>query len=260
MPEQRAITIESGEASLEGVLLLPDGAAPFPAVVICHPPHPQYGGSMHNNVLSAAAAGLIERGVATVLFNFRGVGGSEGVPGDRDEAQADARAALDFAAQLEELDAERVALAGYSFGAGTAAAVAQASIPALALISLPLGMVEDARALLTAFPGPLLLLSGDRDGGSEETGLRELATASARSPDVRMVAGADHFWGGHERAISDAVGPFFADAPRRLAASARLAPSREPTRRRRASRRGRRAPGRSRCGSGPRRRCPAARG
>ena len=211
MPEQRAITIESGEASLEGVLLLPDGAAPFPAVVICHP-HPQYGGSMHNNVLSAAAAGLIERGVATVLFNFRGVGGSEGVSGDRDEAQADARAALDFAAQLEELDAERVALAGYSFGAGTAAAVAQASIPALALISLPLGMVEDARALLTAFPGPLLLLSGDRDGGSEETGLRELATASAGSPDVRMVAGADHFWGGHERAISDAVGPFFADA------------------------------------------------
>ena len=211
MPEQRAITIESGEASLEGVLLLPDGAAPFPAVVICHP-HPQYGGSMHNNVLSAAAGGLLERGVAALLFNFRGVGSSDGVPGDRDAARLDALAALAFAARLQELDAERVALAGYSFGAGVAAAVAQASIPALALISLPLGMVEEARALLTAFPGPLLLLSGDRDEGSKEAGLRELAVASAGSPELRMIAGADHFWGGHEQAISDAVGPFFAVA------------------------------------------------
>ena len=68
------------------------------------------------------------------------------------------------------------------------------------------------RAVLTAFPGPLLLVSGDRDEGSAEAGLRELAAASAGSADVQIVSGADHFWGGHERAITDAVGPFFADA------------------------------------------------
>jgi len=215
MPQERAITIESGTSRLEGVLLLPDGSAegagPFPAVVICHP-HPQYGGSMHNNVVSGAATGLLEHGVAALLFNFRGVGGGDGVPGDRDEAQLDALAALDCAARLEELDADRVALAGYSFGAGTAGAVARASIPALALISVPLTMLERARDVLVAFPGPLLLLSGDCDEGSEEAGLRELAAASAGSPEVHMVAGADHFWSGREREIADAVGPFFADA------------------------------------------------
>ena len=215
MPQERAVTIPSGAASLEGVLLLPDGAAagaaPLPAVVICHP-HPQYGGSMHNNVLSGAAAGLLEHGIAALLFNFRGVGGSEGVPGDREEAQLDALAALDFAAQLEELDADRIALAGYSFGAGAAAAVARASIPALALISVPLTVIERAREALEAYPGPLLLLSGDRDEGSEEAALRELAAASAGSPEVQMVSGADHFWGGRERAVADAVGPFFAKA------------------------------------------------
>ena len=139
-------------------------------------------------------------------------GAATACPATATPARLDALAALAFAARLQELDAERVALAGYSFGAGVAAAVAQASIPALALISLPLGMVEEARALLTAFPGPLLLLSGDRDEGSKEAGLRELAVASAGSPELRMIAGADHFWGGHEQAISDAVGPFFAVA------------------------------------------------
>ncbi|MDA1062456.1 MAG: hypothetical protein O2895_06080 [Chloroflexi bacterium] len=219
MPNERAITIPSGEANLEGVLLLPDSAidgaagvaAPLPAVVICHP-HPQYGGSMDNNVVFGAATGVLEHGIAALLFNFRGVGGSDGVVSDRDEARLDALAALDFAAQLPEVDAERVALAGYSFGAGAAAAAARASIPALALISLPLTMLERARDVLEAFPGPLLLLSGDRDQGSEEAGLRELAAASLGAADVQMVAGVDHFWGGRERAVADAIGPFFANA------------------------------------------------
>jgi alpha/beta superfamily hydrolase len=189
---QREITIHSGEARLEGVLALPEDAGPFPAVVVCHP-HPQYGGSMDNNVVAAAAGSLLERGIAAVLFNFRGAGRSDGVPGNRDEALVDVVSALEQAAQFEELDAGRIGLAGYSFGAGAAAAVAGASVPALALISLPLSMAEDARGTLTAFTGPLLLLSGDEDEGSNEAGLRALAAACAGGAEVQIVPGADHF-------------------------------------------------------------------
>lgn len=208
---QRRVTIESDGASLEGVVTTPEGDGPFPAVVICHP-HPQYGGSMHNNVVAAVASSVVARGIAAVMFNFRGVGGSDGVAGDRDEARADAATVLAWAAALDEIDGDRVGLAGYSFGAGTAVGVAGEELPALALVSLPLMMAEGAHDTLAAYGGPLLLISGDQDEGSNEAGLQSLAESCAGEATVRVVAGADHFWWGDEYAIEQAVGPFFASA------------------------------------------------
>ena len=208
---QRRVTIESDGASLEGVLSLPDGTGPFPAVVICHP-HPEYGGSMHNNVVAAVASSVVARGIAAVMFNFRGVGASEGVPGDRDEARTDTTSVLAYAAGLDEIDADRVGLAGYSFGAGTAVGVVGDALPALALVSLPLMMAEGAHDALAAHTGPLLLISGSEDEGSNEAGLQALAESCAGEASVRVVAGADHFWWGDEYAIEQAVGPFFASA------------------------------------------------
>src|SRR5699024_1338816 len=45
--------------------------------VICHP-HPLHGGIMHNKVVTMIERALRESGLATVRFNFRGVGKSEG--------------------------------------------------------------------------------------------------------------------------------------------------------------------------------------
>ena len=210
---RRPLTIETSGARLEGELQTPDDSeGPFPCVVICHP-HPQYGGSMHNNVVYAVAAGCIQQGIAALLFNFRGAGGSDGEPGDRGEAQADALEVLSFAATLEEVDSERVALAGYSFGAGTAAAVVTGAQPrALALVALPTSMVEDGGEALRSFDGPLLLLSGDRDRGSGEGDLRELLAGREAEAQIEIQPGADHFWGGHERAIAQVTGAFFAGA------------------------------------------------
>ncbi|MEE9284179.1 MAG: alpha/beta hydrolase, partial [Dehalococcoidia bacterium] len=72
------VTISNGEVTLEGALRTPDGQPPFPGVVLCHP-HPQYGGDMSNNIVMAMAQGLNGRGIATLRFNFRGVGASTGV-------------------------------------------------------------------------------------------------------------------------------------------------------------------------------------
>ncbi len=213
MPQTR-ITIDSSGVSLEGVLELPEGADaanPCAAVVICHP-HPLYGGSMDNNVVAAVASGLRQHGIGALMFNFRGVGRSDGAPGDRDEALVDARAVLAYAAGLDEVDASRVGLAGYSFGSGVAAAAAASSIPALALIALPISMADEGRAALAAYANPLLLLSGSADNGSGEEGLHELAEVAAGSASVEIVPGADHFWWGHESAITRIAGDFFADA------------------------------------------------
>ena len=210
MPERR-LTVGSAGAALEARLQLPGGAGPFAAAVVCHP-HPLYGGSMDNDVVAAVSAGLRARGLAALLFNFRGVGASEGAPGDRGEALADVRAVLAQAADLGDLDGARIGLAGYSFGSAVAAEAASPAVPALALVSLPLSMAGPARGALAAYAGPLLLLSGSGDGGSGADGLRALAGGAGGPARVAIEPGADHFWRGRERAVADAVGGFFAEA------------------------------------------------
>ena len=45
--------------------------------VVCHP-HPLFGGTMDNKVVTTVARALQECAIPTVRFNFRGVGSSEG--------------------------------------------------------------------------------------------------------------------------------------------------------------------------------------
>ena len=69
------IAFRAGDLQLEGELSVPANC--LAAAVICHP-HPQYGGDMDNSVVRAVAAALEASDCATLRFNFRGVGGSQG--------------------------------------------------------------------------------------------------------------------------------------------------------------------------------------
>lgn len=200
------LTISSGPLALEGMLQTPAGSGPFPAVVVCHP-HPQYGGDMHNTVVTAIVRGVTARGMAALRFNFRGVGRSEGgYDGGRGE-QDDVRAALACAAARPEVDAARLGLVGYSFGAVMAALAADERVAALALIAPPLA-ATDLGDRLTTFPRPLLLLAGERDQFCPADALHRLAAQSRA--ELVLVPGVDHFWFGQERRIEEAVGGFLA--------------------------------------------------
>lgn len=206
---ERGERIESGALALDGRLHLPDGDGPFAAVVVCHP-HPQYGGDMQNNVVTAVCDALVQRGIAALRFNFRGVGASEGAfDGGNGEAD-DVRAALSHLAALGEVNAGRVGLAGYSFGAMTAEAAVGDQTAALALISPPLRAVQPAR--LEAYQGPLLLITGDDDWVTPEPQFQALTAGLDRPVESAIIAGADHSWLGYERDLADVVGPFFARA------------------------------------------------
>src|SRR5660398_196420 len=65
-----------GEYALEGILEFPAGDVAG-GVVISHP-HPSYGGTMVNPVVHHMARGCQAQNLATLRFNFRGVGNSEG--------------------------------------------------------------------------------------------------------------------------------------------------------------------------------------
>jgi alpha/beta superfamily hydrolase len=217
------LTIPCDDITLEGVWHVPQGAGPFPAVVVCHP-HPQYGGDMHNNVVAAIVRAVTGCGMAALRFNFRGVGRSGGQHDNGAGERDDVRAALRHAASLPGVAAARIGLAGYSFGAMMAAAVTGPSIPALALVALPLAIDASTRSAeggtgdgplarwpaLAAYPSPVLLIAGDRDHVCPAAALRDLGAALPATAETHIVPGADHFWGGHEHELEQTVGAFFA--------------------------------------------------
>src|SRR5271156_829070 len=119
MKKEERVTFKSSDLTLEGMIASPDGAGPHRAAVVCHP-HPLYGGSMYNNVVDAVLEALHARGFATLRFNFRGVGQSEGEFDNGKGEADDAVAAIRFLTAQKGVRADSAVLAGYSFGAMTA--------------------------------------------------------------------------------------------------------------------------------------------
>jgi alpha/beta superfamily hydrolase len=205
MIAERSTTVRAGAETLDARLAVPPGARL--GVVVSHP-HPLYGGDMDNPVVERIVEVCAARGLATLRFNFRGVGASSGRhEGGRGE-QEDIRASLGL---LEETlgRGPRLALAGYSFGAAVAAAVA-ATVPVagLALVAPPLRIAD--MQLPTGVAGPVLVVVGAEDQYCPPAAL-EAMHAQLPSATVIVVEGADHFFFGSLAALGDAVGSW-ADA------------------------------------------------
>ncbi len=93
--KQTRVSFVSGGLVLEGMLAVPEGTGPFPAVIVCHP-HPLYGGSMDNNVVNSISETLVQASLVSLKFNFRGVGGSQGEFGQGIGEQEYVEAAISF--------------------------------------------------------------------------------------------------------------------------------------------------------------------
>lgn len=198
MTSRNDIFFHCGSIVLEGVLEFPDNAdKPFPAAVICHP-HPLYGGNMYNNVTSALKKGLLELGVACLRFNFRGTGGSEGSHGEGLDELEDVRAALDYLVALEDIDADRVLVAGYSFGCwvGLRAAAADSRPVRLIGISPPVDSYDFS--FLFDETRPKLLVAGDRDFVCAAGKFTELVEKMPEPKQGTLLPGVDHFHFGRE--------------------------------------------------------------
>ena len=204
MIPERFVTIPAPEGlTLEGSLSVAAGS-PI-GVVVCHP-HPHYGGDMDSHVVVAVADACQRLGLATLRFNFRGVGGSGGAWDDGRGEQADVRAAISY---LREQLAPpgRVALAGYSFGAAMGALVASSGGPlaGLALVAPPLAAPSWRAPGHLGVSGPILVVAGDRDDYCPRQALAELERTL---PDAKLVVipHADHFFGGASAPLADAIG------------------------------------------------------
>jgi hypothetical protein len=208
---QSAVSFVAKGLKFEGVIAQPDeGGGPFPGVVICHP-HPLFGGNMDNNVVLAVSFGLVEQGIATLRFNFRGVGNSEGEHTKGEKEQEEVIGALELMKAWPGADARNLGLAGYSFGASVV--LDNPSLHklarAFALISPPLRALESTK--LRETKRPTMVIAGDRDKLVQADRFMELLGSFSAPPACHIVAGADHFWFGHEGRLAPRVAEFFVE-------------------------------------------------
>jgi len=202
------INFPSDELSLEGILALPKGMGPFPAVIVCHP-HPLYGGSMDNNVVYSLCESLTQESFVSFKFNFRGVGGSQGESGQGKGERVDVESAISFISTVKEVDSKRVGLVGYSAGAGFAFPIGynDTRIKALAAVSPPFTMF-DFYFLKDCFK-PKLLISGSRDNFIPIDQFFVSAQNLPAPKKFESIESADHFWYGYESAIAVKIVSFF---------------------------------------------------
>jgi hypothetical protein len=208
---QSAVSFEANGLKIEGVVAQPDAAdGPIPGVVICHP-GPLNGGNMDNNVVMAVSAALVEEGFATLRFNFRGVGNSQGEHAKGELEHQDALGAMGFLGSWQGVDGNNLGLAGYSFGTGIilGSLSLQANANVYALVSPSITRLEESS--LRSNDRPKFVISGDQDRLIQSPGLKPVLESFAQPFTCEFVPGADHFWVGNEEKMARRVSQFFTE-------------------------------------------------
>ncbi|MFH0917332.1 MAG: alpha/beta family hydrolase [bacterium] len=221
-----------GDDRLEGILEWPEttegrGRSEEPApgavaggVVIAHP-HPLYGGTMAQPLVYRVAQACLKHGMATLRFNFRGVGRSRGTYSGAEEYRDVEAAAAYLRGELAGSAGDTgpgahelpVALAGYSFGSVMAAVAAVGEVPvqALALVALVVAWDEMPPQFierLAAFRGPVLAVCGDRDDLAPPREADRVLRKLKLDFSLSVVQGADHFFEGRQREVGERVAAF----------------------------------------------------
>jgi alpha/beta superfamily hydrolase len=237
--DQRGELFFAGDHSLEGLFEESERGASWGGVVVAHP-HPLYGGTMAQPVVYRVAKTCREQGLATLRFNFRGVGASTGSYSGRDE-YLDVQAALAYLQQ--RLGAARggvaeilrdsaagpvrtdlpIGLVGYSFGSVMAASALGGPVPvdALALIAFPLAwkaQQPEAFARLAAYRGPVLAVCGEEDEIAPPGLVEEALTEMGVGHRLEVLPGAGHLFEEARREVGRLVAEFMAEALGRRAA------------------------------------------
>ncbi len=188
MTETR-IQFQAGPHLLEGLFRRGRKAK---GAVITHP-HPLYGGDMSNYVVEAAARVLQNSGFATLRFNFRGVGASQGRHESGIGEREDVRAALDY---LRGQGVSETDLYGYSFGAWVNAHLdcQRDLIARMVMISPPVNFIAFDEV------GPLPCLGsaavGDGDEFADTERVRSLLDRCNPNARMDVIHDTDHFYSG----------------------------------------------------------------
>lgn len=202
--QTKPLTLQGSAGAIQAFLSMPAQAVPPSGVaVICHP-HPLYGGSMDNKVVTTLASCCTRAGLAALRFNFRGVGASEGHFDQGVGETEDTLAVLDWL--LDATGAREHVLLGFSFGGLVAVRSAMQRRPVQLVTVAPALHYLGNKGLVG--PGsPWLLVHGRDDDvvGCADT----IARVQGLQPpvDVRLLDGVGHFYHGRLGELREIVTP-----------------------------------------------------
>ncbi|HEX7073100.1 MAG TPA: alpha/beta hydrolase [Hyphomicrobiaceae bacterium] len=189
-----------------------------PIALILHP-HPQFGGTMNNQVVYHLYYTFAERGFSVLRFNFRGVGRSQGFFDNGPGELADAASALDWL-QMAKPEAKSCWIAGVSFGTWIAMQLLmrRPEIDAFICVAPPANLYDFS--FLAPCPASGLLVNGERDRVVPSAAVAELAAKTKTQRGIKLeheiIPGANHFFEGEDKiaALKEVVGKYI---DRRLA-------------------------------------------
>lgn len=160
--------------------------------IVCHP-HPLYGGTMDNKVVTTLVKTFQHFGLTTVRFNFRGVGRSEGRFDNGDGELEDLLAVLEWMQQQHP--PREIWLAGFSFGAYIAAKAAT-QLPINKLVTVAPAVQHFPMQNLPPIHCPWVLVQGEKDDVVPPEEVFAWAESREPKPMVIRFPEAGHFFHG----------------------------------------------------------------
>ena len=167
-----------------------------PVALILHP-HPQGGGTMNDRITQALYKTFVRRGFATLRFNFRGVGRSQGVFDNGIGELSDAASALDYL-QAMNPNSKHCWVAGFSFGAwiGMQLLMRRPEITGFISVSPPANIYDFS--FLAPCPSSGLIINGTADKVAPPKDTTTLVNKLHEQKGITIthtqIEGADHFF------------------------------------------------------------------
>lgn len=192
-PYHEQLLISGPAGQLEAELSVPDYyQSGDPVAVVCHP-HSLYGGSLRNKVVHILADTLTGMGLASLRFNFRGVGKSEGQFDQGQGEQEDLHAAVCWL--REHFPGAPLWLAGFSFGAFVAyRAYHQVGAERLLLVAPPVTLFGFGQPEPVTIPW--LVIQGREDEITPALEVENWVASQSNPPVFHLMEDASHFFHG----------------------------------------------------------------
>ena len=211
MPE---VIFNGPEGRLEG-RYQPAKKKGAPIAIVLHP-HPQFGGTMNNQIVYQLFYTFLDRGFSVLRFNFRGVGRSEGTFDHGTGELSDAASALDWM-QAVNPDARSCWIAGVSFGAWIGMQLLMRRPEIEGFVSIAAMANRYDFSFLAPCPSSGLFVHGDKDRVAPVNEviavIDKVKVQKGVKLDHETIAGANHYF---ENRVDQLVGTVGTYLDRRL--------------------------------------------
>jgi uncharacterized protein len=167
-----------------------------PIALLLHP-HPQFGGTMNNQIIYNMYYMFMERGFSVLRFNFRGVGRSQGIFDHGAGELSDAASALDWM-QAMTPEAKTCWVAGVSFGAWIGMQLLMRRPEIEGFLSIAAMANRYDYTFLAPCPSSGLFIHGENDRVSlpkeSISAVDKVKTQKGVKIEHEIVSGANHFF------------------------------------------------------------------